>query len=639
MSRRFWYFLFFAFASFVFTSIVQFENPPSPASRVRAPPGAPPSQYSFLRASWVSDVHALPFSLKCADSGGGRGPSAPLHTQISRTALLRAWRGKHLMLIGDSVTQYQYLNLAYYLFSAQWLSPHPPNENEHMHADKADFFTATHSRLRGKERIEFTVPEARVVGNTRIFTTPKHLRYKQTKECRYYYDAEADVRLTFILQYGMQHPAYNEHIGTDVWVAAACQHQPNFLILNQGWWGTVTPEQLQEAKVKIASCTQGKTRVIWRRTTQSGESTVTKPILTPDFMDRTEALDMDPIFDSLRTLTTNNNIYRDGIHFQPYVNVGMNLVMLAYVGLLSFSCPKYDWFQNITARPFRLQLANGSQLCGESPHVVSIHRRSLLRAWKGRHVVFLGDTTLMHAVYLSTAYFLATGHSQIASFFGRSPQSYIQYRAEEALQHTQRLLRHEEVPAQGISHRRYYDRNAGIKATYRLQNGCDPDAMQKYRGTDVWVDAACGHGVDIIVLNQGRHQSYDSEEGVRRILDAARRIAACTGNHTRVVWLTTLEDNFNAPDRIIVEKLRGSSLVQVVDTALMYSTAHSHEKHIHSESSIFAPHVVAAVRDFLMLEIFGDGVLEGCDRLLPTSRGKSVFSSASFPRSQQECEF
>eukprot|EP00760_Papus_ankaliazontas_P006755 PhM_4_TR1315/c2_g7_i3/m.52879 len=39
---------------------------------------------------------------------------------LNRSRVLRALRGKHIVMIGDSVTRYQYLNLVYYLRTGSW---------------------------------------------------------------------------------------------------------------------------------------------------------------------------------------------------------------------------------------------------------------------------------------------------------------------------------------------------------------------------------------------------------------------------------------------------------------------------------------------------------------------------------------
>jgi hypothetical protein len=57
-----------------------------------------------------------------------------------------------LMMIGDSLTRYQYLNLVHFVSNGNWISdPSLPNENEKKHPSWNEFYKVTNERLNGHE--------------------------------------------------------------------------------------------------------------------------------------------------------------------------------------------------------------------------------------------------------------------------------------------------------------------------------------------------------------------------------------------------------------------------------------------------------------------------------------------------------
>ena len=112
---------------------------------------------------------------------------------IDRSKLLKAWAGKHVLMIGDSLTRYQYLNLAYFLATGDWGVPnHTPlrrNENERDFESWAEFYKLTNARMQGKEICD-------------CYRPPYHYTADQVREGRYYFDPEMGVRLTLISQFG-----------------------------------------------------------------------------------------------------------------------------------------------------------------------------------------------------------------------------------------------------------------------------------------------------------------------------------------------------------------------------------------------------------------------------------------------------
>eukprot|EP00760_Papus_ankaliazontas_P023669 PhM_4_TR2079/c0_g1_i1/m.47575 len=106
---------------------------------------------------------------------------------VDRRRVLKALRNKQIVMIGDSVSRYQYLNLAYYLRTGSWCSPKPRNEWEKDHHNWTRFFRTTNARL-GTE-----VCDCYRVGHI----------WSYIRENRFYHDTENSFRLSFFLQLGM----------------------------------------------------------------------------------------------------------------------------------------------------------------------------------------------------------------------------------------------------------------------------------------------------------------------------------------------------------------------------------------------------------------------------------------------------
>ena len=70
------------------------------------------------------------------------GPDLANQTAYNRV-IENHLHGKSILLIRDSLTRYQYLNLRYFLGTGQWSSPIPHNENEKEFASWNQFYTTT----------------------------------------------------------------------------------------------------------------------------------------------------------------------------------------------------------------------------------------------------------------------------------------------------------------------------------------------------------------------------------------------------------------------------------------------------------------------------------------------------------------
>lgn len=75
---------------------------------------------------------------------GARGAGARSFSHADALALLA---NRSIVFIGDSITRYQYLNLAHFLTTGAWRGPAPHNENEHAWASWTHFHEGTTRRL------------------------------------------------------------------------------------------------------------------------------------------------------------------------------------------------------------------------------------------------------------------------------------------------------------------------------------------------------------------------------------------------------------------------------------------------------------------------------------------------------------
>lgn len=136
------------------------KNPPTkPALKQppKAPPHVPPKQPPKAPPHFVNagectykDLSKESFAWQLNRTSIQLKPqSCLLPTDFHSRACLRH---KHIVLVGDSLTRYQYLNLVNYLESRKWeLGPEPYSELELQWKNWTSFYEGTNGRLRGNE--------------------------------------------------------------------------------------------------------------------------------------------------------------------------------------------------------------------------------------------------------------------------------------------------------------------------------------------------------------------------------------------------------------------------------------------------------------------------------------------------------
>lgn len=94
-------------------------------------------------------------------------------------------RNRHIVFMGDSVTRYQYLNLANYLESGEWWPDFLPYSELYYPWDSwINYYETTNSRLQGKEICDCFRNDS--------------LSFETVVENRYYFDRRQNIRLSYI---------------------------------------------------------------------------------------------------------------------------------------------------------------------------------------------------------------------------------------------------------------------------------------------------------------------------------------------------------------------------------------------------------------------------------------------------------
>ena len=205
---------------------------------------------------------------------------------LSLASVRACLRGRRLAIIGDSLTRYQYLNLAHFLAYGSWYSAPPHLESERQWGSWGDFFRGSSARLNA-------APAAFEVCD--CVADPPELRI----ENRYFVDLEANITLSFRQMRGTL-----TQRGHDAeWLNAGCRappcaqtgcvpgncsganytlssprellehfastFRPDTIVVNSGFWGGFDAPQtlIDLAAAAVAMRAVGVRNFIWKVTT------------------------------------------------------------------------------------------------------------------------------------------------------------------------------------------------------------------------------------------------------------------------------------------------------------------------------------------------------------------------------------
>lgn len=272
----------------------------------------------------------------------------------------------NVVMVGDSLTRYQYINLAYFLSNGWW--PHPTG---HL-PDAPDLSNEHEWRSRGSwNQAYFPVTNKAIRTEHCDCYRPNNKWKSESTENRYFSDPESGARLTYFQNWGrvtMQgHSAQgmmDEHGSRCVpgtcgppydWTATLphfpatiltnLNPQPKAVIANCGYWEC--PKDMVHEFITRARYVLPDTRLIWKSTTVAGPSTAaSRGLLAEDKINRETASKSGWELFRSRTMTggltmpgatwdaSEANIF--GRHFRGFVYQSMNTVLLSHL------CPRRD---------------------------------------------------------------------------------------------------------------------------------------------------------------------------------------------------------------------------------------------------------------------------------------------------------
>lgn len=288
---------------------------------------------------------------------------------LSLASVRACLRGRRIAIIGDSLTRYQYLNLAHFLAHGSWYSAPPHLESERQWGSWRNFFRGTSARLNAAAPAAFEVCDC--------VADPPELRI----ENRYFTDFSANISLAFRQMRGTL-----TQRGHDAeWLNAACRappcaqtgcepgdcsganftlsaprellehfaatFRPDTIVVNSGFWGGFDAPQtlLDLAAAATAMRAAGVRDLIWKVTTawmtpedhsEPGASehewllpTLTRPAATAGAPPAwrvydTLALTL-PLIAAVKAGAIAENVtFWDKFHFQQAVYRGLNEALL-----------------------------------------------------------------------------------------------------------------------------------------------------------------------------------------------------------------------------------------------------------------------------------------------------------------------
>ena len=331
-------------------------------------PRSPPILKFHYEELWQEDPESLRIRLRKSGVGCSSHQSSDDFISLQHDKVLSGLSGRHVLMIGDSMMRYQYLNLAYYLSSGKWRSPSPPNEEEAQHGSWAAFYATTNARLKTE-----------VCDCYR----PTVLDYTKYLENRYFIDLSHNFRISYVQQLGSNlfsphtlgymnayctkekgcvqkgctagqcvpstHPI--DHVGNGspisgpaAWVTMACSLRPDTVVVNMGLWYILNDPtgyaQVVDASKQILACPgMQSTKFVWKTTTprsveigNQNNANVGDPVLVALLKDHKEwsVFDANGIVQQLKgyAAAQSHNMFWDPVHFRTPVYAGLNQVFL-----------------------------------------------------------------------------------------------------------------------------------------------------------------------------------------------------------------------------------------------------------------------------------------------------------------------
>ena len=265
-------------------------------------------------------------------------------TNISPSKIVEALKNKVVVMIGDSLTRYQYLNIVHYLHVGSWSTSKPSYEYDREWPSWLDFMKGTNAGLSCMEICDCY----RIENNNQIIRENRHFFDEGNNiSIRYFSWFPPGIRqlITNIpsntdisnrcLNYKISdilvndfnpdnpHKSFN-HI-FDFLNEVLVPWQPDIVLINCGFWPCHELKHGHELKKFIQILLSSGKNIIWKSTTPRWGG----PLV------RHEEIEMHPIlekngihvfntYDVLKSIVLYNSSYMDDVHFAPFVHRELN---------------------------------------------------------------------------------------------------------------------------------------------------------------------------------------------------------------------------------------------------------------------------------------------------------------------------
>lgn len=297
----------------------------------------------------------------------------------------RMLQGRHILLMGDSVTRYMYLSLAHYLTHGHWPDPiiNSGEQNvcwEGTHSSWPTFYEYTNAKLNVGNSTEFCDCYRSGISSEYPYNV---------SENRFFAIADEDIRLSYVQFFTptlqvhghFTDPASSNDENERIFSAAGdyayetnlstfyseilpnWKHVPDTVILNSGLWEGLWPNVADpdDYYADVLRATEsgtessGRTKYVWRTTTASRFIRSNIADTADSFMLKNGAnagwkiLDIDRVTQQLKSdfFTLNFFLYEqnksqenielmnfpflDGVHYQPFVYELLNKLLLLFL--------------------------------------------------------------------------------------------------------------------------------------------------------------------------------------------------------------------------------------------------------------------------------------------------------------------
>ena len=262
-------------------------------------------------------------------------------------------RNLHIAMMGDSLTRYMYMSLAYYLHTGLWELDPKVNQKDTANSVKGfDRYIHTYYKtFDGMDKFlrktnDFLAPFEICDCITMLDRRKNETRYSRSFENRYYWNPETNNSLVYIQAMGNYEPSkghYNPkeiinrkqtfpepnipEIWSSDWADTIQQHiahldpKPEFLVLNAGHWDNDFDSTPFAIEVKHAAESSGM-KAIWRTTTSNrnhffgGDREGSSKNLKNHMVDELMCSLLDFCVDVSWTKECESEEYFDGLHFK-----------------------------------------------------------------------------------------------------------------------------------------------------------------------------------------------------------------------------------------------------------------------------------------------------------------------------------